>query len=134
MFGNIITKIKELFKKMGLIKGIAKVTDHPRIGEQEEMYNKIHIWKELYKGYHEPFHTVHYSTLEGHRKRTMNTLHMGKVAASEMASLIYNEKCNISISDGGVNDFINGWHGYQTIHREPEHTAATDHANIHTGR
>lgn len=107
MFGNIITKIKELFKKMGLIKGIAKVTDHPRIGEQEEMYNNIHIWKELYKGYHEPFHTVHYSTLEGHRKRTMNTLHMGKVAASEMASLIYNEKCNISISDDGVNDFIN---------------------------
>lgn len=106
MFSNAITKIKEMLNKMGLIKSIGKVTDHKRIAEQEEMYTQIGIWKSLYKGFYKPFHHVTFSTLEGHRERDMNTLHMGKVAAAEMASLIYNEKCKISIGDKTVQEFI----------------------------
>lgn len=84
---------------MGLIKGIEKISEHKDIAINEEMYDKIDIWKALYKGYHEPWHKIDYRTIDGPKSRTMNTLTMAKTAASEMASLVFNEKCEISIGN-----------------------------------
>src|SRR5699024_1232519 len=38
--------------------------------------------------------------------RRMDTLNMAKTSASEMASLVFNEKCDISISDDPLKEFI----------------------------
>src|SRR5699024_4368295 len=91
---------------LGLIKSIEKISEHKDISLNEEMFQKIDEWKALYKGYHEPFHKVTYQTIEGQKTRKMDTLMMPKVASEEMASLVYNEKCEISIDDNTVSDLI----------------------------
>lgn len=91
---------------MGLIKGIQKLSEHKEITINEELYKKIDVWKRLYSGYYENWHKVTYYTIDGVKTRTMDTLNMAKVAASEMASLVFNEKCEISIDDEGLKEFI----------------------------
>lgn len=92
--------------KMGLIKGIEKLAKHKDISINEEMYRQIEAWKELYKGYYETWHKITYQTVEGKKTRRMDTLNMAKTSANEMASLVFNEKCDISISDDGLKEFI----------------------------
>lgn len=106
MFRRIITAIKRGLVKIGLLKSIEKVTELDNVSLNEEMFNKIETWKALYRGYHEDFHKVIYKTIDGTKERDMLTLNMPKVAAQEMASLIYNEKCEISIDDDTVSEFI----------------------------
>lgn len=84
---------------LGLVKQIGSLEEHKDIPISEEMYNLIEQWKQLYKGYYENWHKVNYHTLEGNKTRTMDTLNMAKASASEMASLVYNAKCEISIGD-----------------------------------
>src|SRR5690606_5808152 len=92
--------------RLGLLKSIEKVTDHKDISMNEEMFNQIEIWKALYKGYYGEWHDVTYHTIDGPKQRKMMTLNMAKTSAAEMASLVYNEKCEISIDDDDVAEFI----------------------------
>ncbi|WP_235600009.1 phage portal protein [Alkalihalobacillus trypoxylicola] len=91
---------------MGLIKALGDVTEHKDIEVNKEMFEKIELWKNLYKGYHKPWHNIEYNTIKGPGTRDMETLNVAKVAAAEMASLVFNEKCSISIGDTGTEDFI----------------------------
>ncbi|AQS55285.1 phage portal protein [Novibacillus thermophilus] len=84
---------------MGLLKGIEKLSDHKDVTLNEEMFQQIEIWKSLYKGYYEKWHNITYQTVEGRKQRIMESLNMAKASAAEMASLVFNEKCEISISD-----------------------------------
>lgn len=70
------------------------------------MFRKIEVWKAIYKGYYSEWHDVHYQTIDGPKQRRMLTLNMGKIVSSEMASLVYNEKCEISIDNEAVSEFI----------------------------
>lgn len=106
MFQKLITALKRGLVKLGLLKEIEKITDLKDVSLNEEMFQKIEVWKALYRGYHEPFHKVTYKTIDGIKERTMLTLNMPKAAAQEMASLVYNEKCEISISDDSIAEFI----------------------------
>lgn len=106
MFQRIITALKRGLVKLGLLKEIEKITDLKDVSINDEMFRKIEVWKALYRGYHEPFHKVTYKTIDGTKERTMLTLNMPKAAAQEMASLIYNEKCEISIDNETVSEFI----------------------------
>lgn len=93
---------------MGLIKGIKKVTDNRKISIDEESYKQIDIWKALYSGHFSEWHDMKYQTIEGQKTRRMASLNMPKVVSQEMASLIFNEKCSINISDGTLfNDIKN---------------------------
>ncbi|MPW26251.1 phage portal protein [Alkalibaculum sp. M08DMB] len=107
MFKNIISKVRGLLYKMGLIKGIKKITQHKNIIADDEFYDRMNIWHVLYKGYYEEWHKVKYHTIEsGEQTRRMHTLNMPKVLSEEMAKLIFNEKCEINISDGGLKEKI----------------------------
>lgn len=106
MFRRLLNALKGGLIKLGLIKGIAKLSDHKDIEMNEEMFQKIDIWKALYKGFYSKWHDISYKTIDGLKTRKMDTLGMAKVAASEMASLVYNEKCEISISDNTVAELI----------------------------
>lgn len=106
MFKKIMQLLKGGLVRLGLLKGIKKLGDHKDIELSEEMFQKIDIWKDLYKGYHEPWHKLKYKTIDGIKTRKMDTLMMAKTASSEMASLVYNEKCEISIDDNTVSEFI----------------------------
>lgn len=65
----------------------------------DEYYKHIDKWKALYQGYFSDWHDLKYNTINGTKKRRMGTLGMPKVVAQEMASLIFNERCEINISD-----------------------------------
>jgi len=106
MFKRLLNALKGGLAKLGLIKSLGKLSDHKNIELNEEMFQKIDIWKALYKGYHRDWHHIEYKTIEGPQTRRMDTLMMGKTIASEMASLVYNEKCGISIDKDTVSEFI----------------------------
>ncbi|MEN0666919.1 phage portal protein [Caldifermentibacillus hisashii] len=107
MFQRIITALKRGLVKIGLLKEIEKITGLKDVSINEEMFQKIEVWKALYKGYYSEWHDVQYQTIDGPKQRKMLTLNMAKTSASEMASLVYNEKCEISIDNETVSDFIN---------------------------
>ncbi|MBP1971592.1 A118 family predicted phage portal protein [Virgibacillus natechei] len=106
MWKKILNALKGGLAKLGLIRSINSISDHKDIEMDEEMFQNIDVWKDLYRGYHAPFHEIKYHTLDGQKKRTMHTLGLPKVLAGEMASLVFNEKCEISISDQGLSDNI----------------------------
>ena len=99
MFQNLISKIKGVLYKMGLISGLKQITQHKKVAADQDFYNRIDIWHALYKGYYEEFHKVYYHTVNGQKSRRMHTLNMPKVISGELANLVFNEKCKINISN-----------------------------------
>lgn len=91
---------------MNLVKGIKSVTD--KVDVSKEQYTHIETWKQLYQGYHPDYHTIKYVTPLGEKARVMHSLKMPKQIAAKMATLIYNEKCEINISDEQHDTFIKG--------------------------
>lgn len=106
MFRNLVTKIKEVLAKLGIIKSINSMNDLPNIKVNEDFYSNIEDWKALYKGYLEKWHNVKYMTIDGEKQRKMTTLQMPKVLSQELAMLIFNERCEISVSDEKFNENI----------------------------
>ncbi|GAA5417934.1 hypothetical protein Pryu01_03012 [Paraliobacillus ryukyuensis] len=107
MFKRLVSRVREVLYKMGLLKGIKKVTQHKDIYANDEMYDNIDLWKALYKGYSKDVHDVEYFTIEkGKQVRRMMTLNMPKTVSEEMASLVFNEKCEINIDDDNTQDYI----------------------------
>ncbi|PHC86045.1 portal protein [Bacillus wiedmannii] len=106
MFGNIVAKVRGWLYKLGLIKGIKKISDKKEISINEESYKQIDIWKAIYSGHYDEWHNVKYHTVEGQKSRKMASLNMAKVISQEMAALIFNEKCSINISDKSLSDNI----------------------------
>lgn len=104
--------------KLGLIKQLESVTSHKKVSLSEKYYNNIIEWRELHRGYLASMHDVKFRTIaEGEQPRRMATLGMPKVVSNEIASLIFNERCSVSISDENYNKFIedvftdNGFNG-----------------------
>lgn len=107
MFEGIKGFIRKVGVKLRLIKQLESVTDHKKVSLPEDFYNQIIKWREMHKGYLPELHDLKFRTIEkGVETRTMATLGMPKVISNEMASLIFNERCNISVSDDGYNTFI----------------------------
>src|SRR5690625_7139653 len=74
------------------------------------MYNLIEMWKSLYKGYYAEWHDIKYHTIDGPKSRRMDTINLAKTASNEMASLVFNERCEISIGDDDnpTAEFVDG--------------------------
>lgn len=106
MFNSLIMKVRRWLYRVGILKGIQNLNQLKDVNISEEMYQQIDVWKALYKGYYEPFHKLRYKTIDGWKTRKMDTLQMAKIVSSEMAGLVFNEKCEISISDENLSDFI----------------------------
>jgi A118 family predicted phage portal protein len=106
MFKSLIAKIRQVMYKMGLVKGIQKLTDKREIPVNDEMYNLIDVWKAVYAGYYKDWHDTSYMTVNGKKQRKRASMKMAKVAAQKMATLIFNEKCEINISDETLEETI----------------------------
>lgn len=106
MFQSLWNWTKGVLSKMGLIKKLKNVTDHKQIPVDESFYNLILKWRALYQGYYDKIHDLTYRTIDGEKKRRLATLNMSKAAAQELATLIFNERCEISISDKVFNDSV----------------------------
>jgi A118 family predicted phage portal protein len=106
MFRNIIAKIRQVMYRLGLIKGIKSVLESKDVIASEDFYNHIDMWHALYKGYYPGWHDIEYFTLQGKKTHRMNSMRMPKVVAQEMASLVFNEKCVINISDEQLSENV----------------------------
>jgi A118 family predicted phage portal protein len=106
MFKNMLARIRQVMYRMGLIKGIKKLADHKDIQINEEFYKNIANWKALYKGYFSEWHEISYTTIAGTKKRRMASLNMPKVVSQELATLIFNERCEINISDKTLSENV----------------------------
>ena len=85
---------------MGIIKELKSVSQIKKVPIDEQVYRNIEAWKKIYSGYYPEWHRVKYHTIaSGHKTRDMARMGMAKVAAHEMASLIFNERCDISFSE-----------------------------------
>lgn len=117
MLEGIKSFIRKVGVKLGLIKQLENVTSHKKVSLPESFYNNILKWRSMHQGYYSEMHDFTYQTIDGQKKRRLATMNMPKMAAQELATLIFNERCEISISDTGYNDFIqtvfkaNGFNG-----------------------
>lgn len=97
---------------MGLYSDIKKLSDHKNVSMDENFYTQIDKWKALYSGYLAEHHEyMDFNIEKGKHRKTRHTLGMPKVVTEEIATLIYNEKVQISISEkeketSDVNEFI----------------------------
>ncbi|MBU8768295.1 phage portal protein [Cytobacillus oceanisediminis] len=106
MFKNMLARIRQVMYKMNLIKGIKQLTDKKEIPVSDEMYDRIEMWKDIYAGYYKDWHDTSYMTLNGMKQRKRASMRMAKVASQKMATLIFNEKCEINVSEESLEKTI----------------------------
>lgn len=106
MVSRFMSWLRRWRLRMGLVRTMKKLSDFEQIPIDDEAYQRIEEWKAIYQGYYEKWHLVKYNTINGLKTRKMATLKIGKVLANEMASLIFNEKCEINVSDEKLQKFI----------------------------
>ncbi|WP_277630389.1 phage portal protein [Atopococcus tabaci] len=111
MFETIKNWIRKVGVTLGLIKEIKRLEDvqhHRPINATEEEYTRMELNKKIYQGYVDEWHKLEYRPPGATVPATREILRMGmgKVLANEMASLIFNEKCYITIDDEKTNEFI----------------------------
>lgn len=106
MFNRLIAGVKGVMVKMGLLRTLQDAKDHKRISINSEEYNRIAMWKELYKGKYDGWHNLTYKHNGETIRREMLSLGMPKVTANYLAKLIFNEKAQISIDDESADTFV----------------------------
>ena len=70
-----------------------------------EFYNLfVFVWQAIYKGFYKDWHEVPVVTIRNPKgkKRTMATMNAGKMACSQMARYVWNERCSIIASMNGA--------------------------------
>lgn len=91
---------------MKLLKGNSSVAEALKLPLSEDMYEKIDEWKQVYTGYFPDWHDVTYHTVAGKRSRKRASMKLAKVISQKMATLIYNERCEVNISDVGLEEKV----------------------------
>ncbi|MFB5535119.1 phage portal protein [Enterococcus faecium] len=111
---GVLQRIKNFFKK-GVkrasmqINGreLGKITDHPKIGIDPKEYERI---AEDFRYYAADFPQVKYIDSYGKRmNRQFNSLNVAKTASRRLASIIFNEKCKVTLKvpDAKTENTIN---------------------------
>lgn len=108
MFKKIKDNLRRLLHAMKIIKGKDNIEKATGVSISEEMYKLIELWKQLYTGYHPDFHEVKFKHMGVNKTRKRASLQLPKLVSQKMASLIFNEKCEVSISDATLNEFVAG--------------------------
>jgi A118 family predicted phage portal protein len=113
--------IREVLYKMGLIQGMKDKFQDKRIPDCQDFYDSyIAKWKAAYSvdKQGKSWLKTHKKTVSapGAKARTRDSLGMAKVLCEELAGLIFNEECEISVSTKGhepgndkpdrLNDFV----------------------------
>ncbi|AZS49208.1 portal protein [Bacillus phage vB_BpsS-140] len=103
----LMGNIKEVFIKMGLLERKLKhVSELKGISYDSEYFNRVKLWENMYKGFDKSYHEVKYGTVSGIKKRNLRRMNMAKVVSHEMASIIFNEKAQISITDEKFDEYV----------------------------
>ena len=109
-FRNRVNRMAEnmdVFKK-----DVFELEGVPAFREYYTLY--IFIWQAIYKGYYKAWHEVPLKTIRDPKGkyRTLATMNAGKMACSQMARYVWNERCSITASmksapdEDPLNDFL----------------------------
>ena len=105
---NRMSESLELFKK-----DVFELDGVPAFREYYTLY--IFPWQAIYKGFYRAWHEVTVKTLNNPKgkKRLLSTMNAGKMACSQMARYIWNERCSLTATQDGnegaedpLNDFL----------------------------
>lgn len=84
---------------------LQSITEHPKIVISDREYRRLRENLRYYAGQYDK---IEYNDSNGDRKtRNYNHLPIGRTAAKKIASLVFNEQAEITVSDKAANDFIN---------------------------
>ena len=101
---GVLDKIKGAFNKMGgnlaAPRTVQNIFDINGVPSFQQFYdNGILIWKRIYRGYYSQWHDVKAPTIsDSGVTRRRDTLNAGKAVCSELAGLIWAEKCSVKVS------------------------------------
>lgn len=73
-----------------------------------DYYNNISVWKDWWKGFHEPFHRITFENGEKRKSRDMYTMEMAKKVCEDWASILINDKTFVKVDDEYSEKFIVG--------------------------
>lgn len=99
---NLWLRLKGVLARMGIIDSIKTVADLPNINVNDEDMARVTEWTNLYKG--RPYWIKQTaSDFDGHEydMGPKMSLHMPKVAAKKMASLVFNQSATITAYPAG---------------------------------
>ena len=104
---NRVAESMDLFKK-----DVFELEGVPAFREYYNLF--IFVWQAIYKGFYKDWHIVPVVTIKNPkgRTRTISTMNAGKMACTQMARYVWNERCDISVSmnnapeNDPLNDFL----------------------------
>lgn len=97
---NFITRGKYVMTKQTLVN----IADHPKIVTTSAEIERIAENLRYYSG---TFEDLKYTNTDGDvKKRKLNHLPIARTASKKIASLVFNEKAEITVSEQHANDFI----------------------------
>lgn len=73
-----------------------------------DYYSKIDVWKDWWRGFHEPFHRIVYENGEKRKTRDMYTMKMAKKVCEDWAAILINDKTDVKIDDEDTQRFLSG--------------------------
>ena len=93
---NRVAESLEVFRK-----DVFELEGVPAFREYYQLY--IFTWQAVYKGFYKAWHTVPRKTVNDPKGKTrrMATMNAGKMACSQMARYVWNERCKITASMSG---------------------------------
>lgn len=106
MFKSLMSKLRGWMQRMKLTKTIDSISSLREVPDNDKHMALIEQWKALYAGYFSEFHDIKMQTVNGPKKRRMLSLNMPKVLSQEMATLIFNERCEINIDNDELAENI----------------------------
>lgn len=105
---SLLSALHDLFRRggarLGMVKSLNLITDDDRVAIDSAEYDRIQVAKKYYR---DDLPLVHYRNSYGaKRHRKMNTLNVTKLASKRLASIIFNEQCEMSLDDHTLNEFL----------------------------
>ena len=105
---NLLDKIKDFFRiggaKLGMVQELAQITDDPRISIPSSEYERIKVAKEYYAN---DLKEETFRNAKGRAyQRQLNSLNVTKMAARSLASIIFNQGCEVTVDDDNANKLI----------------------------
>ena len=102
--------LKNLFRKgsaaVGMTKSLGQIIDDPRINLPADEVERIARDKRYYMD--DLKQVTHKNSYGDTQKHELQSVNVTKLASAKLASLIFNEQCQVTVSDETANDFLDG--------------------------
>lgn len=105
---SFLSTLKNIFRKggakLGMVKSLNRITDDDRVAIDQNEYDRIQMAKAYYR---DDLPNIWFRNSYGERRqRPLNTLNVTKLASKRLASIIFNEQCEISLENPELDRFV----------------------------